>query len=773
MYFRFTLAHPILGELEISEPDGWKDAKLILERDETFGSVIERYEGNFMFYGDNGSENGGADFIRTVESFWGVDAEMTIKSEYSPDGYEYDLIFTGQLDLSTLREEQDNKLFCAIIPFDFWSKFINRYETDVNVQSDEDLDGNVILPADSVKLQMTSQYIRSQTIAHLDRLDGSSDAGYQLRLSGEYSQIDWPTHEVSEITDEYSLLIQNSPVKPVSKFIMEYPGTYRFEIITDVRPFGVGASVLDYAKMFIEFDDEAPIEIPCSVVRPGSVSPVVLEVARFQGDVTHTFLNAAGRVKIYLKFDPFAGGGNLDPYQLFLLYDNHQNDFLDFYTYNNIKVTGDTVYQTTTAETFFMHDIGGAISDRVTGTSESFYSEYLGSTKTKYREYDDDGCQWHYILAQGLQVRGYSLSERQYSTSMKKWFDGVHPHFNVGLGYEKDDDGNDLIRVEDRVHFFDSSDTSIDLPNIRNITREYDESKMYKVIKNGSKKWQSETTSGLDDPQTKQHRATILKRTGIELVSESEFIAASLATEYTRRKTKQKSEDYKFDNDTFIVSVNPNEQIASPETSPDTTVFIPELDENFTSITGLLNKETRYNTRLTPDRAFLRHLPFWSGTLFQYPSSNFKFTYGEGNYKMNSTIDDACEPNPAEISGNSNISPVTPVHLPLDYEMTEFPLDWDEYRTIRDNKKKAIGISQTSENFTKFFIKKLEYTIATGMASLNAWPVTFMPIRVIDGTFPMPTCVVNELADGCYRVTDQDEYRVTEDGDYRVTEDCD
>src|SRR5687768_16450954 len=99
MRFRFTLSHEDAGTVQISEPDGWKGAKMRLDRDPEFFSLIEHYDGAangaFIFYGDNGVVDGGVNFIKAVEENYGFDANITFLAEYAPDDVNFRTLFSG------------------------------------------------------------------------------------------------------------------------------------------------------------------------------------------------------------------------------------------------------------------------------------------------------------------------------------------------------------------------------------------------------------------------------------------------------------------------------------------------------------------------------------------------------------------------------------------------------------------------------------------------------------------------------------------------------
>src|SRR5690348_1601777 len=123
MRLRFALTHSVLGTVYISEPDGWADAVMKLERHPEFHSLIEYFEGSFIFYGT------AAEFISQVESDYGFDAELQIDITYSRDDVTFESVFSGQLDISESVAMPDGKIQVPIIRNDFWAKFINRLDT--------------------------------------------------------------------------------------------------------------------------------------------------------------------------------------------------------------------------------------------------------------------------------------------------------------------------------------------------------------------------------------------------------------------------------------------------------------------------------------------------------------------------------------------------------------------------------------------------------------------------------------------------------------------
>lgn len=765
MIFRFTLSHSILGSLEINPPDGWEDANLRLERHKDFHSLIEYFEGSFIFYGNDGQVNGGSEFIKQVIKSYGFDADLFILIELSFDGYSYEEVFNGLLKLDASRELEDNLIEVPIVRNDFWNKFITRMETPVDIQDDQSLDGEDVDNFGNINIIMTSQKLQKRSLGYevfylVD--DWIRNDINDTFFTGDYIQLSFSDFiELDELNERYNLPRAINTERPVSIFDAIEDGEYNFDIsigfIVELRYISniEFTTSSGFVSFYLQKNNETPIPLNHSLeTYPGILIPEVPEVDSFRINIyslNQTLSLVSGDlIRVYGIIDDESMGGGGAGYSgsriLIAVNEGGPEDpgGLAYYDITSnrtfLNITGQTTYKETTSSAVLLHDVGGQILDRIISRDGTFYSEHLGGANTLYRQYDNDGCAWKYGLVKGLQLRLYTLIEKPFFLSIKNWWDGSNPILNLGLGYETLN-GRDVIRVEEKNHFYNST-TILNFSNVRDISRIYDQERIFKTVKIGYRQWQSENISGIDDPQTKHTYASRFKKTGTDLTIESEFIAASLAIETTRRTTREKSADYKFDNETFIIALNPIPVDVSPETSPEVTDYIPELDENFSSIENLLNSDSRYNSRITPARNFMRWIKYLSGGLQSYLDSVFKFTSGEGNYDMVSdmNVSDGCDEYAFALSEKQDI-PVSDeyIHLPDLFEIT-IPLEWEDYEVIRNNRKNAIGISQTDENHIAFFIKELDYEIAKSQATISCWPVDPMDIGVIESRFNMVTC---------------------------------
>lgn len=299
------------------------------------------------------------------------------------------------------------------------------------------------------------------------------------------------------------------------------------------------------------------------------------------------------------------------------------------------------------------------------------------------------------------------------------------------------------IRVEKMEYFYDPEPV-VFLSNIRDITRRYDTEKIYKKILIGYKQWKTEDISGIDDPQTKHTYATQLRKSGEEIEVLSEFIGASLAVEQARRQSIDKSTDYQFDDSTFIIALNSIDESVSPDS------FVPETDENFTTINNLLNSETRYNIRITPARNFLRHINKFNIGLQSYIGSMYRFTRGEGNYDVETAMLSSCDEEDygSQLLGENDNLRVTSdaVHTSYYYDI-EFALSLSSYKAMAANKNKAIGVSQTDFDHIPFLIDTLSYQLAKGTVQISGWTKEYWDITTILGNAPTQDCTLAEICE--------------------------
>lgn len=879
--FSFLLSNDIEGDYPISEPGGWDESVLKLERNEKYHSLVEFYEQPLTFYGSDGVHDGGLDYIRNIENTQGVDADISITIAVNfGDGDE--ILFKGLLDISQLKEIDAYKADIPVVKDDFWTRFIVRSSTPVDVQSSTSLDGNPVDVITPLNLTLTAQKVNLTYEGILDKTAGFPGLdGVIVSGSDTYVQTDWNIEVLAEIDEKYSLPIGSNPDIPSELFKLKFAGDYSFDItidIADVSLQGTDVYPSTYLEWYFQIDDDTPV----AFTKTDLVTIFAPARTRYTFSSTVNAAQPGSLIRIY--------GVRSNTNHFYVTYQRFDSvESIDLL--NNITVLAESVFENTESDSLLLHDVAESIINRSSETS--IYSEYLGgSLVTTDYTYASDGCAYPFVLMQGLQIRQYLFSEKPFSRSFDDFWNGVDPIFCLGLGYEelspkvqflnrgfdvsislwdqftssatlqsftyqtggyaladgsvsnlpntarigqsqyfkwpagnyrikikaynnstggssplasglaiwasntaigdasstsisytgdgtwnvgdnatrffdftlsqdwdyvafawnKQGSGSgyecyiqvDLIevvqyriRIEQRDHFYDKSSNSVNLSYVDNIERSYATDKIFKKIDIGYQKWESENISGIDDPQTKHTYSAGFRKVGEEIELYSKFIAASYAIESTRRQVIEKSKDYKLDNDTFILAIDP---AASP--------VVPELDEYFTSVTNLNNADTRYNLRITPYWNFTNWLQWFSGSFQPLTQALWMFQKGEGNYDVGYTTSGGClvnfgSDNHAE-NADVSISNLDIVGSTFKLKVIDFehPLSWSDYKTIRQNRELAIGVSETNTDHESYFILSLEYQITKGKAKFKllqageyVQPVTFdSTITTFDST---------------------------------------
>lgn len=395
--------------------------------------------------------------------------------------------------------------------------------------------------------------------------------------------------------------------------------------------------------------------------------------------------------------------------------------------YNGIQLEFQTTFIETIAQGFLLHDVGAAITDRITGRTGLFKSPLLGSPYSR-QVFGDIGGFSLFALFKGLQIRGYDLIQKPFFYSMKEFWKGINNIACLAMGKYKIA-GQDYIVIKKRSEVYDPT-MIVKLNWVQNIKKLYNDSEQYTSAQIGYSTWQSKggnssgggIATGLDDMQTVQTRNTLFKNIGKKISILSDLIAAGLAIEGTRRITNKQSANYQYDDNTFIMALT---RVGN--------LFKPELAENFSQIDNLLNKDSRYNLRLSTFRNFMRHLNYLSGCMQKNLDSFFRFSSGEGNYKMASkATSNYLGDNPGVLlTEDQSISPSNdPIYLDEKFDIQHY-LDWECYQLLRDNPDMAIGISQTDEGHVPFFYDSLKFFFAKGKVSISAKPKSEFNIKTI------------------------------------------
>ncbi len=491
---RFTLRRIIPNgggtqDQVIAEPGGWVGHTIKLERHPEFHSLVEyiNSNGKFIFTGtDSQDGDGGAEFIRMVEREDGVDAEIQFIAETAEDDVNFQTYFIGMLQLEGLEELPDNEIEVPVIRDDFWSRFLRHWDTKVDLTKNEDIFGNPVDPAVPITVNLLSQKVQQK---YQVTQNEPRDAYWESDLTHLYFQIDLWDETLNEIDEKHNISFVFATERVAPLFTVKYAGEYAFDIeydftwmFADPDTFDRGLFNTEFRiEMFIQVNDEAPIQFAETHFGNNSGSPTANDRwSKYTFSSTLT-LNAGDNVRV------FGTNNTAFPYpnsKLAIL--GNESGVLDWQgiepaggtdvdfdfsgqTNTHFSIIADTTYPETEVEGFFAHDMAAAILARIGLGDGSFYSAYLGNTKTNARVYEEDGGASRFFITKGLFIRGYTLSknpddpaqryslqEKGFQVSFKDWWDGMDPIFCLGLGYEtlEESPEQQVIRVEHRGYFY-------------------------------------------------------------------------------------------------------------------------------------------------------------------------------------------------------------------------------------------------------------------------------------------------------------------------------
>jgi hypothetical protein len=789
MIIKVELYHSSTGWFAISNPDGWPDAKLGFERhEEAFHCLIEYFRSAFRTYGSNGIDDGGREKIKIIERDFGPSTYLGLRvkiKETENDVFEE--FYNGKIPVIDLTEtiDEEHTLGLTFEQNDTQAKFMSRLNQKINIRSATSIDGVAVDVIDPIMLPMPSQIIGKRHTSALDAGlvlsgpwtgTGIPPGGRTIttQFDNQWLQFGFLPDQ-QEISRVFDLIIDLNTTLPAEYIYPEEGGEYHitsrilvgiiagnelFLVPSGDRVYATntfdwvdeGNNVRDILHFFYQINNESPVEFNATTRGiPISTSPSNTSMSAFDLDVTLTLNPFKDVVRIFGKFsDEFTVGSISTNDGIGMVMYGQDNSNIDLspmngaifgdtvnlgvpmtgsgtaYSYLNVEAA--TVYPETVCPVFLQHDIARLIIDRICDQNNTLVSEFLGNPSTS-PSYEDYGDASRNAGALGMHIRGYTIDEKILSMTFKQWWEGMNAHYNLSLSFVRDSiTGRVTVHIGKKADQYRIDLYSVTINNVRKVGKSYDKDHYYNSFRIGSQQWESGDLSGLDDPQSEHTYGAKQSDVDNEFEQLSPMVTASYAIENTRRSRKEKSADYKFDNDIFLISLI--------EMAGD---WLPETDERVNSISGLKFPESRYNIRHTPARMLRRWLDYLSGQMQYAPAAAFSFQGGEGNYDMISTLqlgdrDDFGSVNEkADVDASSDF-----LFIPRLFTFNT-AITLDQYKLIRAHPEYSIRFSQTEKNHIPMLIKDLEFTPLTGDATFKCWAKQWVDLQVIqDETNEVP-----------------------------------
>jgi len=707
--FRVTLTSPA-GSLVVVEPQGVQEAPLTLTRNPTFKSVVENFETQLTYVLT------AVDFINAAKAL-GIDTLLTVLIEVSSDfGVTWETFHEGILDLpaiSALSNSSEYKIKLGSRKDDVWTKLLSRVDTDVDVQSAVDLDGNAIAAATLLDVTLTTQVIRRVCRMEMWNTtdDDFVDQVYTFAApTGAWTDylaapLDFPKKVFDEFKTKYNYTPNpfkvTGPTIPYSDYgifelieadetatkyeidfsvYLSSDAAYQYRIpANDNLIFPSGNGIRFY---YIRLDDAVPF--------PDASAATIIDAVNLGVDGTDgrtwffgsfVELDIKKGTRIYILMHYLR---TVVPFDAYVVPDDVYGDS------SFINIIAHTTFPSSTTKAIRVGEGFDAIIKRITG-GDNFYSDFFSI-----------GCGRDFVNMLGLHLRGYNFTAKPFTDNLSERFAAANAIWNIGLGYEKVA-GVLKVRIEEAAHFFDSSSNSIDLSYVNNYISTFKTDAINNGVDIGYGKWQLTAGGSLiDDPQTQHTYVPPFKYVGKKISILCSWIAASLMFELTRRAIEKLSETFDTDNDKFVLAIKELRSIFD--------VLSYEAKVDYFAAANLYDPELRYNKELTPGRNFLRHMP----TLFigaaQYIGNFFKFISGLGNFTASITLFAGDCISVVTVVENQDMEITGAVLHGIEVIKFEgYPLNWDQYKLIRDSPNKSIGISKTNADHVPYFIDNIDF----------------------------------------------------------------
>ncbi len=215
------------GILEINEPEGFDDATISLERSEYHGVDFEFFDGESELGFDRVVKEG-----QTLSPYSLLQQIFAVNGTESKVRFQYlrtstpDLIYDSSLIFSS-RKVMDYKIVLTAERLDFNGDFKNRFRTDFDINSSENLNGGALTGLTYEDITLPPQNIRKNLIAKNDGLD--------VIIQSEFfdEQEYRPSFNEVVINTTGLELFSDSRTDTRDNLIFNEYGTYQIRIVVD------------------------------------------------------------------------------------------------------------------------------------------------------------------------------------------------------------------------------------------------------------------------------------------------------------------------------------------------------------------------------------------------------------------------------------------------------------------------------------------------------------------------------------------------------------
>lgn len=678
-----------LNNVEVEEPIGWDAVEFTAIRMDNYG-IDQPFSSAMTFYAK------GAKILKAAwdQSFTSASVIFKITSDQIVNSQPYE--YLGVVDFSTYEEvnscDSDSwQVTVSILQDDFRDKFKSRYDVEIDLFSDKDLDGNTIgaVGTDVIRLhgQSLNLYAAGGSLATgQDQLEKNSGMVWNRPDASTVIPIYWSTSDFTgqfgstrdvtglNLTGGNAIFQDNSGNGVTRDFVLSWE-VFRFDFNFFLFNWTIGTpplpATMNVTMTYLILDSTFTFVSETGVLD----SQVITE-----GSGIQTWNVPAGSVNISLPQDcrlylymKWGTLGNVqfgvDPYDAFARCDTYFFDDIRF------RLTETNDAQASICECITVENFLNRIIYQITGSNNKLISDCFDeSAGGKYA---------NNVITNGLLLRRYIPEDGgriQLSTSFKKTFESLMAIFGLGWAFELQNDGSYVIRVEPYEYFYQDT-IEIILNDVEQLKQNTANDMLYSQLKLGyDDNWKNMSLGGIDAVCT--DRNYFIDNKAIKLGStstleiKSEIIGEGIAIEYSRRlqffDDNSGSSDRPNDYSLFLIwtireDVELDSEVNYPYYYfPDETGAITLTAYRASWASSLNNFNPvrwgdelyRYNLFHTSARIALRHWPIIGGNTFGMPNPIWRFQVGEYATRFDSAIPALDQPGVIENTSDTGDTPL-------------------------------------------------------------------------------------------------------------------
>lgn len=367
--------------VEVEEPIGWDGVTFTMQRSDQFDGLENVYSDDLTFYGLAG------DILLDAFNNYGFDALLDFKIEFYCDNI-LNTTIENVINMLTYKRV-GNETTVATEESSFGRKFISRYETVIDFNDVNSIEGHPLTPLAPFSLGVHSKLIETTSI--MKELGDEIDTAFNGHVPYFYSTIsdldgvnDVTSDNFDDIADNY-ILVNNSQFTYTINVVLTISLKSLAQIVKNGDHGNVNYNYSGGYTMYIQVTDDA---LPPNVITS-------LDIATIPATDS-----TVGLVNTFSRFFNLVMHPNQ---RLRIIYlDTHESDLPgsiihrdNKYTYlpaTQVNLKNDSKIIPSTCKAYLVYECFNRVCEAMTDQQDAFRSDFFGRINSSPKTYDTNGC---------------------------------------------------------------------------------------------------------------------------------------------------------------------------------------------------------------------------------------------------------------------------------------------------------------------------------------------------------------------------------------------